>query len=109
MSEATEAVRLRMAGGWQHSQDRDHPAGGVLARASVENTLGVPPQQVKAKISAGIGRGSRRRVRHPIAPCNALSIAASSTGPSKGFWKNSVLPCLSTFPSLAKSRLPEIR
>src|SRR5262245_16226180 len=69
MSKATEAVRPRMAGGWQHSQDRDHPTAGVLAPASVEDTLSILPQQVKAKISAGIDRASRIHEPDCSFPC----------------------------------------
>jgi hypothetical protein len=54
MGEAIEAVRPRMTGGQRYNQRRNPAAAFLLAPPPIEGVLGVPPQQVKAKISAVI-------------------------------------------------------
>jgi hypothetical protein len=54
MRKAIDAVGLRMAGGWLYGQGRHPPTADVFTPASIEDTLGILPQQVKPKISAEI-------------------------------------------------------
>ena len=121
MSKATQAIRPRMGGGRQHSKNWDVPAARVLARASVEETLGIAPQQFDSKTLAEIKRANR--IHDPDCPClanlgstgaralltdvglagshvpppllvfgKASAIAASRACASKGFRKKALTP-----------------